>query len=125
MLAPVLLFIALSPGVLLTLPPVGKKVVMSGQTSIESVLVHALVFTGILYLLKMNEMNDVNEGFAITGEDAKNVKMANIILILMILLLFVMAALSEGGMSGGIMYLGAFLSFVAAIVSFIVYNTCC
>lgn len=125
MLAPVLLFIALSPGVLLTLPPVGKKVVMSGQTSIESVLVHALVFSGILYLLKMNEMNDVNEGFTVTGDDARNVKVANMILIFMILLLFVMAALSEGGMSGGIMYLGTFLSFVAAIVAIIVNYTCC
>lgn len=122
MLAPVLLFIALSPGVLLTLPPVGKKVVMSGQTSIESVLVHALVFSGILYLLKMN---DVNEGFTVTGDDARNVKVANMILIFMILLLFVMAALSEGGMSGGIMYLGTFLSFVAAIVAVIVNYTCC
>uniref|UniRef100_A0A6C0DCN4 Uncharacterized protein n=1 Tax=viral metagenome TaxID=1070528 RepID=A0A6C0DCN4_9ZZZZ len=122
MLAPVLLFIALSPGILLTLPPVGKKVFMSGQTSIESVLVHALVFTGILYLLKIN---DVQEGFGcIGGDDARNVKMANIIIIIMITLLFVMSVLSEGGMNGGLMYLGTFLSIVAAIVSFIVYGTC-
>lgn len=121
MLAPVLLFIALSPGVLLTLPPVGKKVFMSGQTSIESVLVHALVFIGILHLLKIN---DVQEGFCISGDNARNVKMANIIIILMITLLFVMSVLSEGGMNGGLMYLGTFLSIVAAIISFIVHGTC-
>jgi hypothetical protein len=41
------------------------------------VLVHALVFAAVLYVLKKNE---VNEGFAITGDDAKNVKIANIVL---------------------------------------------
>lgn len=122
MLVPVLLFILLSPGLLLTLPPVGKKVFMSGQTSIQAVLVHALVFAAVLYVLKKNE---VNEGFAITGDDAKNVKIANIVLALMIFLLFMIAALSEGGMNGGIMYLGAFLSLIAAIVSIIVNSTCC
>ncbi len=39
-----LLFVALSPGVLLTLPPVGSKMFMSGKTSRVAVLVHALVF---------------------------------------------------------------------------------
>ena len=47
-----ILFILLSPGVLLTLPPVGKKVFMSGQTSTLAVLVHAAVFTFALHLLK-------------------------------------------------------------------------
>lgn len=46
------LFVLLSPGLLLTLPPVGKKMFMSGQTSVQSVLVHALVFGGLLYVLK-------------------------------------------------------------------------
>ena len=40
----VLLFIVLSPGVLLTLPPVGKKIFMSGKTSLLAVAVHAVVF---------------------------------------------------------------------------------
>ncbi len=48
------LFFVLSPGVLLTLPPVGKKIWMSGQTSITSALVHAIVFVGILYLIQQN-----------------------------------------------------------------------
>jgi hypothetical protein len=56
-----LLFIILSPGFLLTIPPVGKKVFMSGQTSLTAVLVHAVIFTAILYGLKtMNKP----EGFA-------------------------------------------------------------
>ncbi len=55
------LFFVLSPGVLLTLPPVGKKIWMSGQTSITSALVHAIVFVGILYLIQSN--TNVMEGF--------------------------------------------------------------
>ena len=39
-----LLFILLSPGVLLTLPAGSKGVFMSGQTSLLAVLVHAAVF---------------------------------------------------------------------------------
>ncbi len=54
-----ILFFVLSPGVLLTLPPVGKKIWMSGQTSITSALVHAIVFVGIFYLIQQNI-----EGFA-------------------------------------------------------------
>jgi hypothetical protein len=53
----VLLFILLSPGLLLTLPPVGK-IFMSRKTSITAVLVHAVVFATVLYLL-----NQVSEGF--------------------------------------------------------------
>ncbi len=65
-----ILFFVLSPGVLLTLPPVGKKIWMSGQTSITSALVHAIVFVGILYLIQQN--TDVMEGFA--GNKCKDVK---------------------------------------------------
>ncbi len=39
-----ILFIVLSPGVLLTLPPGSKGVFMSCQTSLLAVLVHAVVF---------------------------------------------------------------------------------
>jgi len=41
---PTLLFVVLSPGVLLTLPPKGKGIWMSGQTSLLAVAVHAVVF---------------------------------------------------------------------------------
>ncbi len=60
------LFFVLSPGVLLTLPPVGKKIWMSGQTSITSALVHAIVFVGVLYLIQQNM-----EGFAVGGLGSK------------------------------------------------------
>ncbi len=40
----VLLFIILSPGLLLTLPAGSRGIFMSGQTSVLAVLVHALVF---------------------------------------------------------------------------------
>lgn len=46
-LTAVLLFVLLSPGVLLTLPPIGK-VFMSGKTSLVAVLVHAVVFYVLL-----------------------------------------------------------------------------
>jgi hypothetical protein len=46
------LFFLLSPGVLLTLPPVGKKIWMSGQTSCTAAFVHAIVFVGVLWLIR-------------------------------------------------------------------------
>jgi hypothetical protein len=39
-----LLFILLSPGFFLTLPPVGGKVFMSYKTSLFSIFTHALIF---------------------------------------------------------------------------------
>jgi hypothetical protein len=48
----VLLFILLSPGFLLSIPAVGGKYLMTGKTSVTSVLVHAVVFGLALYLLK-------------------------------------------------------------------------
>jgi hypothetical protein len=44
MLALVLLFFVLSPGVLLTLPAGPKGYFMSGQTSLMAAFVHAIVF---------------------------------------------------------------------------------
>lgn len=48
----IVLFILLSPGVLLTLPPGRKGIFMSGQTSVLAVLVHAVVFYLVLVYLK-------------------------------------------------------------------------
>ncbi len=48
MLSIVLLFFLLSPGVLLTIPPAGRGLFMSGQTSILAAFVHALVFAFVL-----------------------------------------------------------------------------
>ena len=53
MLSTVVLFVLLSPGILLTIPPVGKKVFMSGQTSLIAVVVHAVIFAILLYYIKL------------------------------------------------------------------------
>ena len=46
------LFLALSPGLLLTLPPGSGGVVRSGQTSLEASLTHAIVFAVVFALLR-------------------------------------------------------------------------
>jgi hypothetical protein len=46
------LFIALSPGLLLTLPPGSGGVLRSGQTSIPSTLTHAVVFAVVFAILR-------------------------------------------------------------------------
>ncbi len=50
------LFFVLSPGVLLTLPPIGKKWWMTGQTSMAAAAVHAVVFAVVAYLLSQYGM---------------------------------------------------------------------
>ena len=90
-----LLFILLSPGFLLTIPPVGKKVLMSGQTSITAVLVHALIFAGVIYGLKnMNKF----EGFAPQWDKDNFV---NLQITSAILFGFIGGALIKIAMSGG------------------------
>ena len=49
MLALVLLFVVLSPGVLLTIPPGSGGLFLSGQTSFAAAAVHALVFAAVVY----------------------------------------------------------------------------
>ena len=51
-IVPALLFIILSPGMLLTLPPGSKGPFMSGQTSMISSLVHAVVFAVVFAFLR-------------------------------------------------------------------------
>ncbi len=64
-----LLFILLSPGVLLTLPPVGGKIFMSGKTSLIAVLVHAVVFYVLLSMRRqIPVVNMIFEGFQTEGE---------------------------------------------------------
>ena len=46
------LFIALSPGLLLTLPPGSGGVFRSGQTSISAALTHTIVFAVVFALLR-------------------------------------------------------------------------
>lgn len=61
-----ILFIALSPGVLLTLPPGLKGIFMSGQTSMLAVLVHAVVF----YLVVSYLEPSMKEGFKMYSKPA-------------------------------------------------------
>jgi len=56
-----LLFIVLSPGLLITIPAGKKGMWMSRQTSITSILVHAVIFI-IIYQLYLNTCS-VWEGF--------------------------------------------------------------
>lgn len=62
-----LLFVLLSPGVLVTLPPVGSQIFMSGKTSLIAVLVHAVVFVLVLKSLGMIEGFDIVEPFGTKG----------------------------------------------------------
>ena len=59
----IVLFIVLSPGVLLTLPPGRRGIFMSGQTSLIAVLVHAVVFYLALCYLKPIARRIFGEGF--------------------------------------------------------------
>ena len=45
LIVPALLFVLLTPGVLLTLPPLSGGVLFSGQTGLVQVIVHAVVFS--------------------------------------------------------------------------------
>ncbi len=49
MLSLILLFILLSPGVLITLPPGSKGMFFSCETSVVAVLVHSVVFAALVY----------------------------------------------------------------------------
>ncbi len=63
------LFVLLSPGVLLTLPPIGGKIFMSGKTSLIAVLVHAVVFYVLLsFRRQIPVINVIFEGFESQGE---------------------------------------------------------
>lgn len=52
LIVPGLLFVLLSPGMLLTLPPGSNGVYMSRQTSLAAILTHALVFSVVFALLR-------------------------------------------------------------------------
>lgn len=64
------LFVLLSPGVLLTLPPIGGKIWMSGKTSLMAVLVHAIVFYVLLsFRRQIPVINVIFEGFEAQGQE--------------------------------------------------------
>ena len=65
-----ILFVLLSPGVLLTLPAGSKGIVMSGQTSLMAVLVHAVLFYFLVPFLAPMARRFGLEGFR--GDAAPN-----------------------------------------------------
>lgn len=67
-----ILFFVLSPGVLLTLPPGGRGIIMSGQTSVIAALVHAVVFAVVSHLLWTYYKIGGMEGFNGCNSTKKN-----------------------------------------------------
>ena len=63
MIFEVILFILLSPGLLLTLPPVGKSFWMTMKTSIPAIFLHAFIFGVLLYFKKYLPIVGSYEGF--------------------------------------------------------------
>jgi hypothetical protein len=56
------LFFVLSPGIILTLPPGGRGIFYSGQTSLVAAAVHAVVFFAVGYVL-LYGVPGLTEGF--------------------------------------------------------------
>jgi hypothetical protein len=52
LVVPVVLFILLTPGILLTIPPGRKGVFMSGQSSLSAIGVHTIVFALLFSFLR-------------------------------------------------------------------------
>jgi Protein of unknown function (DUF3339) len=65
MIDEVVLFILLSPGILVTLPPGEKGFFFSGETSLSAVVVHALIFAVMLFSIGLfiNRFFKKSEGF--------------------------------------------------------------
>jgi hypothetical protein len=63
MLIETILFVMLSPGLLLTLPPIGKNIFMSCKTSLIAVIVHALIFGFLVYYKDFLPILGSLEGF--------------------------------------------------------------
>jgi len=92
----VLLFVLLSPGLLLTLPAEGKKVWMSGRTSVMAVLVHALIFAAVLMYLKKMEKEE-REGFEGTSGWAIALYVVLAIVVIILLIFFGFGILNGAG----------------------------
>jgi hypothetical protein len=103
-----LLFILLSPGFLLTIPPMNKGILMSGQTSVTSILVHALIFTGVLYGL-----STIKEGFA--DWENKNWSRTQVVVIMLV-------GMAVGIYASNILEdMSLFAAFVTLFISFICF----
>ena len=63
MIREVILFILLSPGILVTLPPIGNNIFTPYQTSVIAVFAHALVFAIAIYFSNYIPILNMVEGF--------------------------------------------------------------
>jgi hypothetical protein len=78
MLAAILLFILLSPGLLLTIPPLTKGgLFMSGKTSKTAAFVHALVFAFLMSYINYIPILNWIEGFQLSAQGGKCTTWAN------------------------------------------------
>lgn len=68
LLTATLLFILLSPGILLTIPPIGGKIWMTGKTTLIAVLVHAVIFYLLLSMRHSIPILGSLEGFVTLGK---------------------------------------------------------
>lgn len=121
----VALFIFLSPGLLVTLPPVGKKIFMSGQTSVTAVLVHAAIFAAAVYGLwqyKNTMSPHTAEGFGIDAESAKNVKIAMLITAIVLAFIIGMPIIQDVSTAQPKDYLGLLIAISLFVMSAINYN---
>jgi len=69
MLLATILFVLLSPGVLLTLPAGSRGIIMSGETSLLAVLVHAVLFYFLVPFLAPTASKLGIEGFQDSSDD--------------------------------------------------------
>lgn len=109
-----ILFILLSPGVLLTIPPVGKNLFMSCQTSPSAVLFHAVIFTACVYAIQkyVYKLNTESEGFQMIKGPWKNVTWRNGV---------IAAAIFGGGAAGALIsnFAGDASSMIMGVLLFI------
>jgi hypothetical protein len=127
-----ILFILLSPGVLVTIPPVGKSMFMSRQTSPSAVLVHALIFSGILYAIKTYYMapsvvtknEESSEGFIDSyWKDNQNVR--NMILVATLFTTMAVGLFISNAAkleSSTLMAVSLFLTFIVAVLETVAAN---
>ena len=73
MLKETLLFLLLSPGFILTIPPVGNSLFMTCKTSVIAVLIHATIFAVILYYSALIPILNRLEGFQTTAATTETI----------------------------------------------------
>jgi len=97
MLFETILFVLLSPGVLLTLPAVGKGIFMTNRTSTLSVFLHAAIFGVILYAASIyyGKKEGFNIGLIPPGLDIGSTLGAKVILLFVGWLLLLIVTLTH------------------------------